>query len=167
MGHDCVTPFRRKFTTYNYTVYVQSTLAPAHSYIISFSIFSEMFACKRSEPYGKSVLNVNCIVLYCNVNSMALAGMHSEWTNHSEWVERLECQWEDAHDRGLNIKLTYKMGNLLMIILSNFYPRLPVLNVERGSKPTLRNRTPKWRKRGKKHPFFRKNVDRRPTTPYV
>ena len=37
-------------------------------YKYCFFYFPEMFACKRSEPYGKSVLNVNCIVLYCIVN---------------------------------------------------------------------------------------------------
>ena len=31
-----------------------------------------MFACKRSEPYGKSVLNVNCIVLYEYIVSIVI-----------------------------------------------------------------------------------------------
>ena len=35
-----------------------------HTHIWIFFSISEFFV-KRSEPYGKSVLNVNCIVLYC------------------------------------------------------------------------------------------------------
>ena len=29
----------------------------------------------RSEPYGKSVLNVNCIVLYCMISEQARLGL--------------------------------------------------------------------------------------------
>ena len=39
-------------------------------YKYSFSIFLKCLHVKRSEPYGKSVLNINCIVLYCIVSDL-------------------------------------------------------------------------------------------------
>ena len=68
-----------------------------------------MFACKRSEPYGKSVLNVNCIVLYCNVPGCPQDG----WGGGLIDTSLISWQWsqQDIHHlifNGINFQLSFQ-----------------------------------------------------------